>query len=497
MSHSGKTIFKNASFMLIAQVITWGISLVIAIFLPRYLGVEAIGQYYLALSLWAILAVLVGFGMDMMLVKEVARAPQRLPEMFGTIVFLRLLFWVVGFAFLLGYTGLIYSRQVFVLVVIFGFAQFFGQISLSLQAGLRGLERMGVISIITIVTKLAEAIAILVLVLLGYGLAEIASLTIASGLLSAVFLYFAIRHYSPIAFRINRSLARPILFASYPYLLASIFIILYQQVDIVVMSWLVDVHNIGLYSVASRLFGTLLFVPSVFAAAAYPTLSRLFQDNYPEFMQWVRRSFYWLLLVAVPLGLGLIVVGTPITLLLYGTEYTNSGPILGVLGFVLIFTYMTILFGQILVCLDRQRDLTVITAIAALATVPLDLIFIPLCLRFFNNPALAGAFSFAVTELGMLIAMIRLLPRGALGRQEARFAIRASLAGLGMLGAVWLVRNQFIIIPIVVGMVVYIGLVLLLRVLPRKEWVLLGNLGRQFFHRVRSRFLPVQPAESN
>ena len=100
------------------------------------------------------------------------------------------------------------------------------------------------------------------------------------------------------------------------------------------------------------------------------------------------------------------------------TEFTNSGPILGVLGIVLIFTYLNILFGQILICLDRQRALTVVMAAATLATIPLDLLFIPLCVRFFNNAALGGAFSFVVTELGMLVAMVRLLPRGALGRQD-------------------------------------------------------------------------------
>ena len=304
MSHSGRTILKNASFLMISQVITWGISLVIAIFLPRYLGVEAIGQYYLAISLWTIMAVLVGFGMDMMLVKEVARAPQRLPEMFGTIVTLRLLFWGVGFACLLGYTGLVYSRKVFVLVVIFGFAQFFGQINAHLASQPAGLERMGPISIITIVVQARGGNC-------DPG-AGIFGLRAGRNSLAVDCFQPAQRHISlsggaalcTLAFRVNRSLARPILLSSYPYLLAQFFIILYQQVDIVVMSWLVDVQNIGWYSVANRLFGTLLFIPTVFAAAAYPTLSRLVQDNYPEFMQWVRRSFHWMLLVGCPARAG-------------------------------------------------------------------------------------------------------------------------------------------------------------------------------------------------
>ena len=70
---NGRTIAKNASVMMISQLVTWGLTIVLTIFLPRYLGAAALGQFHLANSLWAILAIAVTFGMEILLTKEIAR----------------------------------------------------------------------------------------------------------------------------------------------------------------------------------------------------------------------------------------------------------------------------------------------------------------------------------------------------------------------------------------------------------------------------------------
>ena len=73
VEHTGRTIAKNASVLMASQVITWGLTILLTIFLPRYLGVSAVGQFHLANSLWAIGAILASFGMDLLVTKEIAR----------------------------------------------------------------------------------------------------------------------------------------------------------------------------------------------------------------------------------------------------------------------------------------------------------------------------------------------------------------------------------------------------------------------------------------
>jgi O-antigen/teichoic acid export membrane protein len=487
---SGKTILKNASFMMISQVVTWGLSLVIAVFLPRYLGVEAIGQYNLATSLWLITAVLISFGMDTMLTKEVARTPERLGELFGTIIALRMLFLALSFVVLLGYSGLAYTWPVVILVMLLGLNNVFAQVVAVLQATLQGLERMGPISMAAIISKFFGTLAVLGVIFLNQGVYAVALISGAGIALDMILLYYYLRKYVVLSFKINWAFARPILTASLPYLSAQLFIILYQQVDIVVMSWLVDVRNIGWYSVADKLMGTSLFVTTVFSAAAYPTLTKLVVSDPASFYRMARRSYQLMLLMSVPIGMGIMAIATPLVVLMFGEEFTNSGPVLSIMGFVMIFTSLNTLFGQLLICVDRQQVLTKIMAVATLATLPLDLIFVPITSRLFDNGAIGGALSFVFTEFGMLFFMARQLPKEIELSRELSFSIKVFLAGIGMAAVVWFVQDLTIFIPILVGVVVYGAAVVLFRVLHRDEWSMLFNLLSPIMQRFRIRQSP-------
>ena len=68
--------------------------MVLMIFLPRYLGASNIGKLHLAISLWTIMAVVMGFGMDMLIAKEIARGDTEASSLFGTKLALSSLLYV-------------------------------------------------------------------------------------------------------------------------------------------------------------------------------------------------------------------------------------------------------------------------------------------------------------------------------------------------------------------------------------------------------------------
>ncbi|MBK9055149.1 MAG: polysaccharide biosynthesis C-terminal domain-containing protein [Chloroflexi bacterium] len=144
------------------------------------------------------------------------------------------------------------------------------------------------------------------------------------------------------------------------------------------------------------------------------------------------------MMLGVPIGLGLIVIANGlVVLLLFGAEFANSGLVLAVFGLVLILTYQNMLLGQFLVSTDRQNRWTAVMVVATIATIPLDLLLIPWCVARFGNGALGGAIAFVVTEAGMMLAGLWLLPAGALTRRNAAQAVRVLLAGLIMLAVTW------------------------------------------------------------
>lgn len=493
MNNTGRTIAKNASMMLVTQVITWGLSFLVMIFIPRMLGATAMGQFQLAGSIWAIVGIIANFGMAMLLTKEVARNPARVDEIFGTIIVLRVLLCLLGFGGVALYVTLVgYDSQTIHVIYVMGAYSVAVQLSDSFRAVLQALERMEYISIGSIVAKTFLTVIGLVLLFMGQGILVMTAIVVAAEIINLIIQAVSLRYVRPVRFNIDLLVARWVLKKSFTYFMVSAFLVIYVQLDIVIISILVNEQAIGWYAASDALFTSLMFIPSIFITAVFPALTRMHANASNSLRLLTRKSFDLLMLLSVPIGLGLLSIATPLVVMFFGPEFAPSGQILAVMGIVLIFTYQNTLLGNFLISADRQNAWTIVMAVATFLTIPLDLIFVPWCQSTFGNGAVGGALAFIVTEMGMTITGLFLLPKGFLTWSNAWTTLRTLIAGLGMVGAVWFVKDLFIAIPVVVGAATYAILVLILRVVPREDWQLLGHLGHSLLDKIRgSRVKPV------
>jgi len=333
--------------------------------------------------------------------------------------------------------------------------------------------------------KAINSLVCIALLLSGWGVYAVATVAVAAALVTLGIEWVALKRLmGPITLRFDRAEAGRMLRASFPYLMSGVFLVIYMQVDIVIISLLVDERAVGWYGAADQLFGTFLFVPTVFITAVFPSLSRLYATAADSLPRLMRKSWDLLLLLAIPIGLGVLVIADPLVVTLFGPEFAASGPILAMMGIVLILTYQNILLGQFLISTDRQNAWTVVMAVTAIITVPLDFLFVPWCQRQFGNGAIGGALSFIITELGMNIVGVWLLPHGSLGRSNVRTGALGLIAGLAMVAVAWPLRSYFLALPIAAGAVAYIALIVILRVLPQDDWQLLGDLARGALRRM-------------
>ncbi len=478
MNQSGKTITKNAGVMMISQIITWGMSILLMVFLPRYLGAEGNGKLALAISLWAIAGVLITFGMDTFLTREIARDPKQAGRLFSNSIFLRTLLFGISLVTMAAYLWLAsYPTVTNQVIYAMGIATLFSQYASACRATLNGLERMEYVSISEIVSKGVTTIVGIVLLLMGYQVAVIAAVSILGSFTNLSIQFLALRRVLVMQlFRFNLQLGNEILKNSFAFMIMGGFLIIYAQVDVVIISWLVPEEQLGWYAAADRLFATMLFIPTVYLMAVFPALSRLQAEASSSFKKLTRISFDLLLLIAMPMGLGLLVIANQLVVLIFGPDFANSGPILMAFGVVLILTYQNVLIGMTLIASDRQNPWTRIIIIATLLSIPLDLILIPLCQQLLNNGAIGGALAFILTESFMLIAGLRLLPAGTLNRRNLSAAARTVLAGMIMVAATWWLRDVFIAIPILVGAVVYLVCVFGMRLISPETWDLFRSL---------------------
>ena len=485
MSQTHK-IAKNASVLLGSQIIMWLLTMAITIVLPRYLGAVGVGKLQFATSLWMMVGVITAFGTDLLLTKEIARDPARTPSLFGSALVLRFALFVIGYGVTIAILHFFhYPADTIKVVCLIGLANLIRQFIAVTQATLQGLERMEIFAFGEILGNALYTVMGIMLLLTGWSIYAIAALLILTAGVNLTFQLFFLNRLYPLRLNFEGSYAVALVRAGWPYLLSSFFLVAYMQVDILAISAFVDEQAIGWYGAASRLFGTFLFIPTVYITAAFPVFARMFMDDQWALQRLIGKSFDTLLLLSVPIGFGLMVIANPLVLLIFGPEFANSGPILAVLGIVLILTYQNILIGRFLLSMDRQNAWTVVMAVAMIATIPLDLLLIPWCQATFGNGALGGAISFVITELGMLLAGLTLLPAGALTRANLWTACRIIMAGLLMVAVAWQFEALFIAVPVLIGAITYGAAVFVLRIIPKEDIELLQGISQPLLNKFR------------
>ncbi len=350
---------------------------------------------------------------------------------------------------------------------------------------------MEFISLSDIGSKAFLMIVSILFLILGYGLIPLTFVLVATALVNLLIQFYGLQRLAPFRLSFHRAQAWWMLKSGIPFLTSTVFLVLYMQMDVLIIARLVNEQAVGWYAAASRLFGTFLFIPTVFTTVIFPTLSRMYRNSSESLPKVMSKSFDLLLMAGVPVGLGILAVANPMVNLLYGKDFANSGSILALMGIVLILTYQTMLLGYFCMSTDRQKAWSIVMIIATIATIPLDLILVPWCQNKFGNGAIGGSLSFIITESGMVLVGIILLPKRTLGWPNLWRGVRVLLAGLLMAISAWSLRNHFIVLPISVGALTYLVSIYVFRVIPPEDWILFRQISQSALIRLHLMKNPV------
>ena len=213
-----------------SQVITWGSSFLLMLFLPRYLGSEEYGRLYLAMSITAIFQVFIEFGGFFYITKYVARDREKTPYIVSDIETLRFLLWSVSLVLIAGFLAVAgYPRSVNLLVAIFGISKLWETLTSLIQRCFQGVEVMQYSAVGNIAERVFVSIACITALFLGAPIVVIGLLMAVSTLLN----YLISRKFLPkiIQFKpkADRGRIKLILKESMPYFLWTLFGIIYPR----------------------------------------------------------------------------------------------------------------------------------------------------------------------------------------------------------------------------------------------------------------------------
>jgi len=437
MSQQGNTrVARNVLVTLATQLVSWGLTFAVTLYLPRYVGDAGLGKLAFAASFIAVFGMVVPLGTSTFLVKEIARDRSRTGELLLAALILRVPLAIgmtglaIGVVSLLGYSSL--TRG---LVLVSALGMLANTVNDAFGAALQGQENMTRQSVGVLVNKFLGSGLTLFLIFRHAPLWALAAVAVWTGLASLLVNASAFRALLPTLRLPSRATVRHVALAGLPFMGWTVFQTLYGQTDPVVLSLVTDDKTVGWYAAAFRLLGTTMFLPTALATALMPTLSRLYRDNPAEFRRLSRRLLALVMLCGVPIALVLLLLPDRIiTLLHYPAGFEHSIPVLRVGSAGVLLWFAGNALSTMIFAADGQARMFRTSVVASLLGIPACIVGSLLAQRFLHNGAVGAISSDVLLETYLLWSYLRLLPAGTLTGESLSGIGRCVLAALPMAG---------------------------------------------------------------
>src|SRR6267378_2121212 len=361
------------------------------------------GVYFLITSFATFAYVLVDWGQQFYVIREVARSPDRGSRLLGTALVLR----VAGAALVMVPTGLValvlgydartcwFSVAFIVASLPFFLAQSYGMV-------FRGRDRMGLDAWVSVANKAALLALALAALSLGTGLAGVGAAQALAGLVALGLAAGLYRRVTTGPLHFSRQTAREVMAGG-------------SALDAIILSKLAPGEAVGWFGAARNIMGTLLAPALILGAAEFPRLSRAAADI-ATFKGEVRAALRPILWLGALGAVGTFLFADLAIAIIYGQRnFTPAGSILKVYGPALFLVFIDVLFGNALTALGRATALSVAKIGSVVLSTALDLILIPLFQNSTGNGGLGVVVAFATSEAVVFAGALFLLPRGSLG----------------------------------------------------------------------------------
>lgn len=446
-------LFKNALSLMIAGVVDKFSYVLFFAIIARKLSQTDFGAYNLILTLVFIGGLLSNFGIEYVIVREVAKNRDQATSLFRSSLAitacLSLLAWpiIIGLAYALDY-----PPRVITLISWSGIVFLFTGLSKTASAILKAFERMEIFALISSFISLLGLILGITALWLGGEVAALVGVLVITEALKALFVIRVVhRHFTALGWQIDRALVSQILRQMIPFALLMAYGILMRRTDMLLLGWLKPLDDVAVYGAAGKFADFLGLFSSSLVGALYPAFSARLAGSREDSWQLYTDSIGIFGILGFGALFSILILAEPIVALLFGQTYIVGADAVRWLALAFLFSVLSGPVGTLLLAAgDQMTKLLIMSVIVLSGNIVLNLLLIPV--YSYNGAALATCISMFLGFMGRLI-----LSRIYFGELPNFFRImwRSFFAGLLMAAALYLIPDLNLFLRIFIGFAVF------------------------------------------
>lgn len=379
LSDTKRVIMQNLFWAVLGKIVNLLSGLIVGIIVARYLGPEQYGLMDYVISLVFLFQSFAIFGLDAIEVREEARGHHPFQLIIGTAFTIKVMLAVVFMTAVIvtswcmdadGYTTL--------LVALYSLSIVFNTLGVIRNYFMAIVQNEYIVKAEIARTLIGIGIKLIMLLchasLIGFMIAYMFDFVlVASGYVMA----YVTKIGRLSEWRFDQTIARFLLRESFPLLLTSVAVIIYQRIDHVMIGQMIDKESVGYYSVASRFVEVLIYIPMILAQTITPVLVSTRERSETQYIcksqQFMNLSLWSSFLAAALTSL----MAYWVVRYTFGADYLAAVPVLQLLAFKAPSVALSNTAGAMLVTEGLQRWALLRDGFGCIVCVALNYLLLP------------------------------------------------------------------------------------------------------------------------
>ena len=354
--------------------------ILVGVWLVRYLGPNKLGIFNYALAFNAIFLGLAQLGLESIVIRDILGHPEQTALYMGTtfrLKFFASLATIAIMAICSWLAGNDFTLTFYILIIATGMIwQSLEVIDLYFQAMVQSKYS----SLGRIIQIIITSILKIIFILIHADLIYFVIVSMIDQVLLGFFYLAAYKHAKgklDFLRQFDWTIAKSLLKSCWPLVFGSITIAIYSRIDQIMIKPMLGATSLGLFSAAIKFTELSYLIPQLAADSFFPAIVNAKNRNQEQYRQ--RLLFLMAALVwgAVFIAVLTTLFGKALIVFMYGSVYRESGTILVITIWTLVFASMNLLTNLWLMVEHRTQIILVKTLCGAVASIVLNLLFIP------------------------------------------------------------------------------------------------------------------------
>ena len=374
-----KQLYKNISFTSLHQLVVTALAFVLVPVATRHLGAEDYGLYTVATTIGFFVTLFADLGISTILTREISKRPRIASKFFARVLSIKLVLTVIAVLVLLVYLQFAhYPEKHTNVILVFAIAAVLGSFSAAAFGVFRGVQKMQYEAVGVSLDKFISVLIGITLLLLGFGIEYFIWSFVVSSIILFVYSFWTLyKKFISFELKWHRRQSQIILWVSIYLGISAFLSMAYNYLDILMLSKMVGMQDIGFYAAAYRVLMVTRIFPTILVTAFLPQLSAHHADK-NKLSDFFSEGVSYLLLIIVPLIPATVLLADPIMCFICGIEYMPGAGALRILAFAIAAQMLNIFFVPLYIATNNHRKIVHFQLVGLVVNIGLNLFLIPM-----------------------------------------------------------------------------------------------------------------------